>query len=251
MKRSTLTLILCSLIYISYSQVVVDDDGNVGIGNSSPASLLSVNTTGYSNYTASFQDNGYNRIGRFILDSPSYTGTSTNLSLYVSISNMSSGKNIAGKFNSWQSTGHSGRTFGIKAQAGMGAAGYNYGVFGTLIGTRDGAAIYGKVGDTEGFIYGKYAGFFEGNLAITEDLEVYDNAEIDGTLKVDGQYVTSDINLKTEVRDFNDDVFDKLKDLQILRYKLKPIESRNPNKDISTQNVRKIISAKSLKIYDR
>ena len=61
-----------------------------------------------------------------------------------------------------------GRTFGVMGAAGNCTSGYNYGVYGTLLGTANGAGVYGAVNQTRGTnVTGQYAGYFYGDVAIT------------------------------------------------------------------------------------
>lgn len=101
------------------------------------------------------------------------------------------------------------RSYGVYGYAGNGMNGFNYGVYGYLIGTRNGAAVYGTLtGDTYN-VDGQYAGFFEGDV------------HIEGDLTVDGTYPSSDINLKKDIRPIEEDVISKLAQLQIIRFKKK------------------------------
>lgn len=68
----------------------------------------------------------------------------------------------------------SGHAYGVWGEATLAGAGYNYGVFGRLgaPGQVWGAAVYGTVSpiDNGRQIGGRYAGFFAGNVHMTEDL---------------------------------------------------------------------------------
>lgn len=64
-----------------------------------------------------------------------------------------------------------GRAYGVWGQASNTTNGYNYGVFGTLLGSRDGAAVYGTVNADNGVATGgRYAGYFNGDLKVTGTL---------------------------------------------------------------------------------
>lgn len=60
-----------------------------------------------------------------------------------------------------------GRVYGILSEAGNATSGYNYGVFGGLRGSNNGAGIVGAVNEDYFFIDGKYAGYFSGNVKVT------------------------------------------------------------------------------------
>ncbi len=62
----------------------------------------------------------------------------------------------------------SGRAYGIWGQAGNTSSGYNYGVFGTILGSQNGAGIYGTAEADNGVpLGGKYAGYFNGSVYVT------------------------------------------------------------------------------------
>ena len=66
-----------------------------------------------------------------------------------------------------------GRTIGVQGLGGSGAQGWNYGVIGGLGSTRNGAGIFGTLNNHTGVcIQGRYAGFFDGKVYITDTLTV-------------------------------------------------------------------------------
>lgn len=81
-----------------------------------------------------------------------------------------------------------GRSMGVIGLAGFSTNGYNYGVFGKLYGSQNGAGIYGSSSNTMGtYINGQYAGYFSG--------PVY----VDGTLTATNIINLSDIRLKENI----------------------------------------------------
>lgn len=189
----------------------------VGIGSTNPQSKLSVNTDGNSSTTLMSYATGNKRAGQFELENPS--SSSYNIAFSTYIRNQSTGgKNVCGNFYAYQSTTHSKRMFGVRGVAGNGYSGYNYGIIGILSGSRNGAGIVGTI-TTEPIIDGQYAGYFNGNVHITDILTVY---EID-------EY--SDINLKKDIKNLSDEdlrQIDKLKSLSAIKYKYKtPAELDN------------------------
>jgi hypothetical protein len=169
------------------AQIKVATNNNVGIATTNPLSILSVNSDGNAQYNAYFYGSGTEKTVRFQQDNP--TGTNYNHNLVASVGNISTGfKNIALMAGIYQSSVHSKRCFGLYANAGNGYSGYNYAVYGTLLGDRNGAGIVGVVGTAEPTIDGKYAGYFAGNVKTTGTLWTYDCIE------------TSDERLKTNIR---------------------------------------------------
>jgi hypothetical protein len=131
------------------------------------------------------------------------------------------------------STATSARSYGVYGYAGNGIDGYNYGIYGHLVGTRDGAGVYGTVSGDHTNINGQYAGFFYGDVHIT------------GDLTVDGTYPTSDINLKKDIRVIDEDVVSKLEQLQVIKFKKKHYsEYANLNSDtLDTELISKELSS--------
>lgn len=174
MKKIFLILCLASMTVVSANaQLKVNISGKVGIKNSGdPLSTLSINCTGdslaqlfvkgtrhgiYSQRKGSTGDWGY------ALNSKSCT-EGTNFSVGVF------GESIA---SDWK-THDRGRSFGVMGCAGYATNGWNYGVFGRLQGTNNGAGIYGTSNANENgtYVEGRYAGYFNGNVQINGALRV-------------------------------------------------------------------------------
>ncbi len=213
MKRITFTFIAFLLISptISYAQLKFNSSGNLGIGTTNPLSELSLGSDGSSSYTASIYSSSSSVFrGLNIHHYPN--DDSYNYGLVSSIIHNSDGWKIAGIYaSSYPSSNTNGiYTYGVKAQAGRGADGLNYGVMGKLVGDRDGAGIFGCDSDhSETILYDNWAGYFAGDVHIT------------GDLTVDGSYPNSDLRYKKDVRIVEDDIFSKLDQLQAIRFKLK------------------------------
>ena len=80
----------------------------------------------------------------------------------------------AGKLNygiaggSVASTTTSGRAYGVVGVAGNCTSGYNYGVVGALLGTANGAAVYGSVSKPSGsLIPSRYADYYHGDIVVS------------------------------------------------------------------------------------
>ncbi|MEX1014090.1 MAG: tail fiber domain-containing protein [Candidatus Paceibacterota bacterium] len=213
MKRSFFSLIiLLPFFSILNSQVKYTSSGNFGIGTPEPLSILSVNNVGNSGYTSYFQDTDYQRVAMFKLYDPANTGTNYNISLMGHVSNLSAGKNVAGYFSTFQSTLHSGRTICLRAVTGNGLDKYNIGVYGELMGSRKGSAIVGSIMG-EPTINGYYAGYFDGDVKITDYFSLW----------VGSTHYTSDIRLKQNVISLESnqgsyDNLNKIKALEAIQY---------------------------------
>ncbi len=102
------------------------------------------------------------------------------------------------------------QNYGIYGQAGNAAPGFNYGVYGKLIGSNNGAGVFGAsrslgVIDTQG----DWAGFFNGPVKITAFLYVYQTL------------YTSDSRLKKDITALTNSTFNKLSQLNSVSYKYK------------------------------
>lgn len=66
------------------------------------------------------------------------------------------------------------RTYGVKGLAGNATSGWNYGIYGQLDGTNNGAAVYGTStsGENGTDVKGRYAGYFNGATKVNGNLTV-------------------------------------------------------------------------------
>ena len=104
-----------------------------------------------------------------------------------------------------------GRSYGIYSLAGNATPGYNYGVFGTLYGSNDGAGVYGSSVSSDGGmpVSGRYAGFFRGNVKST------------AKMYADSFLQTSDYRYKENIRQIGTDISDNIMKLNVISYNLK------------------------------
>ncbi len=108
------------------------------------------------------------------------------------------------------------RAIGVRGIAGNATSGYNWGVYGLLKGSNNGAAIYGtsNAQDWGQYIPGRYAGFFRGNVYV------------DGTITATTITTPSDIAYKTNITSFsNNNAISKLMLMNPVTYNLKQPES--------------------------
>lgn len=216
MKRFSFALFLFAgmTIYMQ-AQLTVADDNNVGINETSPDSELSINGAG-NTYSTLYVENSTTtssqRCAQFNKSASGDNGGDYSLSVFGNISHNGGYKLVGGQFQAHASSQSNYRTFGLRGIAGNGISGYNYGVFGYLYGTRNGAAVFGCINGSEVGISGRYAGYFT------------DDVKIAGHLTVDGFTNTSDINLKKDVRALTSEDSSqlvKLKNLTAIKYKFK------------------------------
>jgi len=220
MKRLFLSFTLALIFLISgLSQLTVADDNNVGIAETSPASELSINGVGNTSSTLYVQNNtttSNQRAAQFYKSASGDNGSDYSYAVLGHIAQNGGYKLVGGHYLAHSSNLSSNRTFGLYGRAGNGLSGFNYGVFGYLSGTRNGAAIYGCINGAEANVGGRYAGYFT------------DDVKIDADLYVTGSYNPSDINLKKEIRALSTEEtkqLEKLRNLSAIKYKYKtPVE---------------------------
>ncbi len=191
------------------AQLKMDSNGRVGINASTPASQLAIGGNGLANHTLnSYGVTGASQIA-IVGDQPS-TSTHTNFGVFGRVQYGGSGGSAYGIYGAAYrgSTPTNTKSYGVFGQGGNGKDGFNYGIYGVLSGTRDGAAVCGSTSSSVE-IDGQYAGYFDGDVHIV------------GDLTVDGSYPSSDIKLKKDVRIIEEDVISKLEGLQVIRFKKK------------------------------
>jgi len=164
-------------------------NGNVGIGPgvNAPASLLSIGANGNAQNKAHILNNNTvnntNSTGLFV-QSNTPTSAFANTTIGIMGTTPSGTGYTYGVYgSSYRTTAvASGRSYGVYGTAGNGSSGYNYGVFGNLAGSSNGAAILGLDLTTptttswNGNTNGKWAGYFVGNLGVTNRLGINNNA---------------------------------------------------------------------------
>ncbi len=157
----------------------VQIEGQVGIGTQTPLSKLVVNGPGSTNYSGAATQLGtfYTDVmtdGMIGVNSTVNPGTATSWT-YAGrfVSNSAStigGKSVGVRGQSYaNSVGSSGRTYGVWGMAGNATAGWNYGVYGEVIGSNAGAGIFGTATayedglQTTSYRSGMLAAFFHGD----------------------------------------------------------------------------------------
>ncbi len=194
MKKLFVTILTASLPIICFAQVKVDANGHVGIGTtgSSISSPLAVgNTTGESGVVSSFRGAGtVMKITGDTISSPSCLG-----SFVINTSNpapfatrgirIDAGNTLFGTIST--------ETIGVEAHVGSNNNCYVIGVSGCPITGQYGTGIFGSSSyPYYSYIDGKYAGFFYGNVKVT-------NGTINGTLTN-----SSDERLKEDIEEIAD-----------------------------------------------
>lgn len=214
--RLVIVILFCLLTGKINCQIKIFDNGNVGIKyiSSSPLSKLVYNNEGSTSWDIYFSSISRSTSGGCLYaKAPSGQGTSNHIYGFygqadLGTSNLSYG--VRGM--SWNATPLTvGRSYGVYGLAGNATNGFNYGVYGYLLGSNNGAAVFGtSSGDYQ--IPGKYAGYFYGNVHVT------------GTLNGFPVY-TSDEKTKTNISALvAKDGSDRIGSLKPIRFNLKQRE---------------------------
>jgi hypothetical protein len=222
------TLSFCLSANLVYSQLKIVSSGNVGIDTSNPLSRFSIGDAGVANSKVYILGSGTSDQKGLEVNQ----GISSESNIYAIISNVLSGSSTARVFgvrgSGYKSTAYTtGRSLGVYGQSGNATSGYNYAVFGQLLGSNNGAAVFGATPDKgETSVNGMYAGYFRGKVFI-EDLvgikttsAAYD-LDVNGTIRCVSLIQSSDLSLKKEVKDLEKGSLDNLARLKGVKYKLK------------------------------
>jgi hypothetical protein len=230
MKKSiSLLTYLCLALMFSENisaQLKVFSTGNVGIDVTDPVSRLAVGGIGYSLAKVGIQNTSTanNSRGLYILQARTSGTYAYGMSSSIEAGQTSCvATGIFGTGYRGSTAYSSGQSYGIRGQAGNATAGWNIAVSGELLGSNNGAAIYGAIPGKNGInVGGMYAGYFRGNVKMENDLNVL------------GVFTNSDINLKKDVKNLDKNNIEKIKQLQAIKYKLKtPIEMGAFTKEVT------------------
>lgn len=217
MKKVFISIIASVLPFIGYTQVKVDANGHVGIGNSAPSfsSTLSVGGTGESGVVSTFR--GVGTVTKIIGDtifSPTCLG-----SFVVNSSNPAPFITRGIRVDAGNTAGYD--LIGIESHVSSFNNGKTIGVSGCPITGQYGTGIFGSSSyPYYNYIDGKYAGFFYGNVKVS-------NGTINGTVTS-----SSDARLKEDIEEIADtergddgSVISKLRLLTPVSYRYKDMNA--------------------------
>jgi hypothetical protein len=236
--KKAVIIALCGFFCTSgFAQLTVVSNGNVGIGTSNPQSKFAINDSGSTNYAMYVKSVNLEELEialRAVTTTPSPASTNrAYTSVYGSLrSGNGWAKGLWGEsYNS--SAQSSGRAYGVYGHAGNATPGYNYGVFGILSGSNNGAGVYGaSVGNSDENTGGNYAGYFKGNVYMSSLLSIGNKnttyaADITGTVRATAFLESSDERLKDDILDLDKSNISTLKKLRGVTYVLKQPEVKN------------------------
>jgi hypothetical protein len=188
----------------------------VGIGSAATSanSTLSINTTGSIGYAVSVGLGSGNTGGIYYNNSNSAPTSGYGWGISSCMTNTGNQTDLRALYGTAVSTtaSNNGQAFGVSGIAGNSTPGYNFGIFGQLQGTNNGAAVYGHVGTSTINLPSdaQWAGYFDGNAKVT------------GTLWVNATSYTSDQRLKKNIAAI--DSTDKVFLLQPVKYNFKSLQ---------------------------
>ena len=175
--------------------VIVKNNGRVGIGTTNPSSRLSIGDVGDPQYQAYvYQSSGAHGA----------TGLFAEANVPSSIFNHVFGvrgrvtpEGVVGGYHYGvhgsvyrEDPTEDGRAYGVFGRAGNTHSGYNFGVFGQLLGDNDGAGVFGTdTGDVE--VDGQWAGYFNGDVHVSGNVGIgttspSEELEVNGQVKITG-----------------------------------------------------------------
>jgi hypothetical protein len=229
MKRISISLALVTALLALNGQIKVATNNNVGIGENAPVSKFAVSAPGNSYSTAHIENINAINYSRGLQVTNSITTSSWGYSILGStpFTSLSSSCNVGIRGQAYSSDALSSRrSYGVWGMAGNATSGWNYGVYGQLAGSHNGAAIFAAIpGRGDCNVGGIWAGYFRGDVYIEDDLEC------------EYLYERSDIALKDEIRALSSEnslQIEKLKTLTAIKYKLKtPLELYQIGSEVS------------------
>lgn len=236
------TLIILGMLFCSlgaFAQLTIGSGGNVGIDAPGALSRFSIGSAGAANSKVYINGNNTSssQNGLVVKQALTNSGYTYAANSYVD-NGTSSAKAVGSRGSAYKTTPNTtGMSFGTLGIAGNGQAGYNYAVWGQLLGSNNGAAIFGTVpGKSETVVNGMYAGYFRGNVHMEDNLYVEDNLGVGTTtpaykLEVNGDInalgvvmskgviLTSDSTKKTDIQALGNGNLSRLNSLKVVTFK--------------------------------
>ena len=176
MKNLLITAIFTLQCVAAFPQFKVHSNGKVSMGLSTgvPQSRFTMSGVGDSTYSFYLKDN---RSGIFSQARGGGKGTwlyGANMSSVVMNGKMMFVGVSGNAVSSDGTDNNNGRAFGVMGTAGNATSGWNYGVFGRIVGKNNGAAVYGTTNGKENGreLKDRYAGYFDGKVSVKGDLTV-------------------------------------------------------------------------------
>ena len=211
-KTFILMLMTASCFSVANAQLMVDENGRVGVGietNDTLYSRLTMNSRGKTNSEVVFSSDNTNTL-RITRGTPTQ---SHNFATGITCLNSAvQGTDNVAIYASSMGTSGSGLSIGMFGASGASSSSFNIGVYGMLQTTTmsRGAAILGNATNSSLIITptGRYAGFFYGDARVT------------GTLTAGSVVTSSDYRLKKNIRSLStsDACLDRIMELNVVEF---------------------------------
>ncbi len=224
MKKTLLSMLLAASCFgVANAQLMVDEKGHIGLNietNDTIKSNIGINTLGNEIIAVAMtQDATVHPIGLKIYRNGNYPVTGTMLKSLSAGGDIQAKQHNIGVFGrAWSNTMKTeGRAFGVMGVGGGATSGWNFGVCGMLTGTNYGAGVYGSASWDNGCsVPGLYAGYFNGIVGITEELEV---PEITADA-ITAEVITtpSDYRLKENVKSVDSGTLSGIMNMNVVEY---------------------------------
>ncbi|MGV8137735.1 MAG: tail fiber domain-containing protein [Mangrovibacterium sp.] len=224
--------VCCFLGIRAYPQLKIVSSGNVGVDATNPLSRFSVGTDGVATSKVYILNSNTSGDQRGLTVDQAVSNGSWSHGIFATVLTGSSGVKALGlrgvSYKSTSST--SGRAYAVYGVGGNASSGWNYAVYGQLLGSNNGTAVFAATPDKgETSVNGMYAGYFRGKVFI-EDLvgikttsAAYD-LDVNGTIRCVSLIQSSDLSLKKEVKDMERGSLGNLAKIKGVKYKLKTPE---------------------------
>ncbi len=231
MKKHPFLLVTALTVALTANaQFRIQADGNIALNtNETVLSPVSLNCAGDTSFYMSYigQHNAFRATTTAGCDMYNWANTlrANHLPTYKSANFYLSVNALARPYSSQPQS--YGRGYGVYAAASNFTSGYNYGVYGRLEGTANGAAIYGTttVDDFGTNTYGRYAGYFNGNVKIVGNVTV--TGSVNAPLLTEGYEATNQqqrLGISANDMRTNESVSTKLAALDAVSYYKEKVE---------------------------
>ncbi len=236
-KALFLMLMIASCFSVANAQLMVDENGHVAIGMDTTAtvkSFLGVNTLGSSSVATYIKSKVGDEYGIYSLKTGDHPSSSSLiLAAYGANTTVYPWHQSFGLFarTTAPTPTNSGRAYGVCGFAGNSTSGWNFGVCGSLLGSQNGAGIYGtSESNNKGVdVGGRYAGYFYGPVKVT------------GTLTANQVVTLSDYRVKENIQSLSNSSLDNIMSMNVVEYNydadlLMPIDDSD-TASIATRNL--------------
>ena len=255
-----LTFILLLSLFNVHAQLKVYNSGNVGIATTNPYSKLSIGGYGSASYYTSINNpltgNSTGTMGIALINATATSGSDKVFGLY-STTTGGRGYNRAVFGYSYSGTYLGGRSYGVMGFAGGCTPRYNFGLYGMILGSYDGAALWAGTSSysDDNTPAGMWAATLFGNVYMNNNLGVQNTTpsypiDVNGNIRCITVIQTSDIKLKENIKNIDTILLNHLITLKPVSYNYK-IPTINSYPSTDTGRVLKNLIAIDSSLYSK